>query len=806
MRHGVGQIGEAFRLAWWRMCRTPLAALPPLLVVALTTLALTLALSLLHGVLWKPLPYPEPDRLLHVGWQTNPGHDSPMNLTEAAANFLVEQTELFEAATRISDVGMPVVLGEGASAQAARALRADAGFLDTLGLSLPRGRGPTPAELEARLPQALISEALWRRHFGETVFQPATLTIEGVSHTVLGLLPEGFRFEPPVVLVLPWSAGGMAAHGHNTLLLARLKPGVDLAATQARLAVAVAPELQRFGGSASPGVLPSLKLRPLQDVVVGDARALLLPLAGVVGLLVLLAAVNLANLQLAQLLARRAETSVRGVLGAEPWMLRLPGIAEATLRVGFGTALGLIVAQLALPALLAMLPADLPRLTEVGLDARTLLSVAGVSLLLLGASLAVTLLGERASAAGLRGAGRGSRTLGLQPMLVAGQVALSATLLAGALMSVGSLERLLSQDPGYRVDGVAVASLLLPEARYGDPSLATVHTAADLSRLAEAMRQMPGVLAVASSSSPPLSRGLNNWVVAPGTPAGEAGASVEMRIVSPGYLDVLGARLLAGRDFATIDAPGSAPVAIVNRRFAEQYLPAGAALGARIDVGGVEHEVVGISADLREQSLREEALPTVLVAQSQTEPELQAAVNRWFGAHLLVRAAPGTAVDAVLRQGLQVIGHAAVAQQLRPLRTLESASVARERLLSTLLSGFTTLALALAALGLYALLEHLRCERERELAVRLALGARAAQNARLLLQSQLRLTGLGLLLGAIGAALLSQGIAHLLYGSDALIPASIGLALAGVLGLALLAGLRPILQAARLSPAAALRG
>lgn len=806
MRHWVGQIGEAFRLAWRRMCRTPLAALPPLLVVALTTLALTLALGLLHGVLWKPLPYPEPDRLLHVGWQTHPGHDSPMNLTESAASFLVEQTELFEAATRISDVGMPVVLGEGAGAQAARALRADAGFLDTLGLRLTRGRGPTPAELETRLPQALISDALWRRHFGETVFQPATLAIEGVPHTVLGLLPEGFRFDPPVDLVLPWSAGGMAAHGHNTLLLARLKPGVDLAATQARLAVAVAPELLRFGGSASPGVLPALKLRPLQDVVVGDARSLLLPLAGVVGLLVMLAAVNLAHLQLAQLLARRAETGVRGVLGAEPWMLRLPGIAEAALRVGFGTALGLILAQLTLPALLAMLPADLPRLAEVSLDARTMLRVAAVSLLLLGASILVTLLGERASAAGLRGEGRGSRRLGLQPLLVAGQVALSVTLLAGALMSVGSLQRLLSQDPGYRVDGVEVASLLLPEARYGDSSLATAHTAADLARLAEAMRQMPGVLAVASSSSPPLSRGLNNWVVAQGTPAGEAGASVEMRIVSPGYLDVLGARLLAGRDFGAGDVAGAPAVAIVNQRFAEAYLPAGAALGARIDVGGIDHEVIGIGADLREQSLREAALPTVLVAQAQTDPALQAAVNRWFGTHLLIRTAPGTPVEPALRRGLEAIGHAAVAQQVRPLHALESASVARERLLSALLIGFTLLALALAALGLYALLEHLRRERERELAVRLALGARAGQNAALLLASQLRLTGLGLLLGGVGAALLSQGIAHLLYGSDALIPASIGLALLGMLVLALIAGLKPVLGAARLSPATALRG
>lgn len=806
MSRWIGFLGNAFGLSLRRMARAPLAALPPILLVALTTTALTLAMALVHGVLFKPLPYPEPERLLQVGWQTGPGHDSPMNLTEAAANFLAEQPALFAAVTRISDPGMPVVLGDGAGAHAATALRADAGFLATLGLTLPRGRPPTPAEIDARLPQVLLSPALWRRHFGERAFSPATLNIEGVPHTVLGVLPADFRFDPPVELVLPWHAGGMAAQGHNTLVLARLHPGDTLAAAQARVNAQTAAVIEDFGGSASPGATPAIRLRPLQSVVVGDAGQLLWPLTGAVGLLLLLAAFNLANLQLAQLLARRAETAVRGVLGAEAWMLRLPGIAEATLRVGLGTLMGLLAAGLFLPVLVSMLPATLPRLAEVGLDARTLLGVVAVALLLLALSIAVTLLGEHAGASALRGEARGSRRLGLQPLLVAGQVALSATLLAGALMSVGSLQRLLAQDPSYRVEGVDVVSLLLPGERYGDPALASAHTALDLGRLGEALRGTPGVLAVASSSSPPLSRGLNNWVVARGTPAGEAGASVEMRIVSPGYLEVLGASLLSGRDFSASDAADAPKVAIVNRRFAERYLPTGAAIGARIDVGGVEHEVIGISADLREQSLRTEALPTVLVAQAQTDPALQAAVNRWFGAHLLIRSAPGTAIDPALREALGAIGHAAVLQQVWPLRALESASVAQERLVATLLGGFTLLALALAALGLYALLEHLRRERERELAVRLALGARAGQNATLLLFSQLRLTGLGLLLGGVGAVLLSQGIAHLLYGSDSLIPTSIGLALAGVLGLALLAGLKPVLSATRLSPAVALRG
>lgn len=798
------QLPGAFALAARRLIRRPLAALPSVGVIALTTLGLGLVLSLVQGVLLRPLPYAQPEQLMHVGWQTNPDHRSPMGLTEAAALFLREQGDLFAAHSLYGDAGMQAAIGRGEAAHTAPAVRADAGFLGALGLAPQRGRAPRAQENAAGLPQVLVSQALWQRHFGAIEdFAPSRIDIEGVPHEVLGVLPARFSFDPPIDLILPWQAGGAGAQGHNVSMIARLKPGAGIESTQALLDARVADHIAGFGGA---GAAPRIRLTDLKSVVVGQAGGLLLPLTAAVALLALMAAFNLANLQIAGLLARRAESAVRGALGAQSWMLWLPPVAESALQLLIGFVGGVAAAYGLLPQLLAWLPVDLPRLAGLGLDVASIAWIGASALLMLGSSLLIAVLGERMSAQALRGQGRGSRRLGLQPLLVSAQVALSAVLLAGCLMAIGSLDRLLGQDAGFSVEGVHVVELVLPEGEFGNPATASERTARYLESLGEALSSVPGVQAVASTSSPPLSRGLNNFVTAYGTPAGEAGASVELRIVSPGYLRALDARLMAGRDFGRSDAAGAPKVAIVNQTYADAFLPRGSEIGARLDMGGVEYEVVGISADLREQSLRDEALPTVLLAQAQMDPALQAAVNRWFGARLLVKGAAAAALEPALRSALRTVPGDAVLQRVRPLAELQAASLANERLVSALLGGFAALALSLAALGLYALLEHLRRQRERELAVRLALGARAQQNVQLLLGGNLKLTVLGLGVGAIGAYALARGIAHLLFGGEAVVLQSIGGAVLAVLLLSLLSALLPLRATLRMAPTKALRG
>jgi putative ABC transport system permease protein len=801
------QLPGALSLAARRLLRRPLAAAPSIAVIALTTLGLGLVLSLVQGVLLRPLPYAEPERLVQPSWQTHPDHRSPMALTEAAALYLREQKDLFAAQSVYGEAGMQVAIGRGESAHTAPAVRADAGLLPTLGLTPQRGRAPSVQENAAGLPQVLVSQALWRRHFGPVAeFAPARLEIEGVPHEVLGVLPAGFSFDPPVELILPWQPGGAGAQGHNARVIARLADGAEADVTQALLDARAAEHIAGFNGASGAGTAPRIRLIDLKSVVVGQAGSLLLPLAAAVALLALMAAFNLANLQIAALLSRRDESAVRGALGAQRWMLWLPSVVESGLHLLLGFALGVAGAAWLLPQLLSWLPVDLPRLAGLGLDAASFGWIGASAVLMLGLSLLIAVLGERMSAQALRSHGRGSRRLGLQPLLVSAQVALSAVLLAGCLMAISSLDRLLDAPAGFAVEGVQVVELVLPEAEFGHPSNAAERTSRYLQGLTEALAGLPGVQTVASTSSPPLSRGLNNFVTARGTAAGEAGASVELRVVSPGYLDALSAGLLAGRDFLDSDSAKAPKVAIVNQAYAAAFLPAGAEIGARLDMDGVGYEVVGVSADLREQSLREPALPTVLLAQAQMAPDLQAAINRWFGARLLVRGVDAAALEPALRAALRRIPGEAVMQRLRPLAELQAASLANERLVSALLGGFALLALSLAALGLYALLEHLRRQRERELAVRLALGAHPQQNARLLLGGSLKLTAFGLGAGALGAWALARGIAHLLFGGEAVVLQSIGAALLAVLMLSLLAALLPLRATLRLAPATALRG
>lgn len=787
--------------------RRPGRAVPTVLVTALACAGLALVLALVNAVLLRPLPYAQPEQLHLLSWQVHPQHLTPIGLTARGVEFARAQGDLFEAVGAWSEAGTRVAVGEGESMRALASLRADAGLLPALGLEPLRGRWPGAEEWPAAGPQVLVSARIWRELLAASeALQGLSLRVDGVPHAVVGVLPERFQFEPAVDVVLPLPLRGVGSEGHNVSMLARLPQAADTAALQALLDARIEPARESLGGSQHPEHPPRLRLIPLKQATVGDSAGLLGPVALAVGLLALLACFNLANLQIAQRLAARGEQAVRVALGASRARLWLQQAMAAALPVLLGLLLGVALAQLLLPLVLAQLPVALPRASTATLDLHTVLAVAALGGLMLLISLLLSAFGEGGWQRALGGSTRGSRRLGAQPLLVSAQVALSAVLLAGCLMALGSLQRILQVDPGYRVEGVQVAQLVLPEADFGDPTTAHEVTARSLGALRQALAQAPGVQAVAASSSPPLLRGLNNYVEFPGAPRGIDGDSVELRLVGPGYLEALGARLLHGRGIHEGDREDSPRVGVVNARFAERYLAPGNAVGQRLRMDGHEIEVVGVMADLRETSLRSPAEPTLVVPQRQADPGLQAAVNRWFGASLLVRADAGLPLQALLRQALAQQPAAPVLQQLQPLTALQSASVATERFLGAILGGFALVALVLAAVGLYALLEHQRGLRERELAVRQALGARAAQNAGLLVGQGLRLAAFGLTAGAAGAWLVARLMSGLLYGSPIELAGAVGLALLLVGGLAVLASLPPARVAWRQSPAAALRG
>lgn len=804
----IERLVDTFLSTGRRLLRRPGVGLPAIIVVALACSGLVIVLALVHGIVLRSLPYPEPDRIVYLSWQHGPAHTTPMALTARQARHWIERSTSFESIGAYADPGTQFVIGGERGARSVPGLRADAGWLDVLGVRPALGRSMRVEEVAHGEAVALISNALWLERFaGSPDAIGRTLAIDGRPHVVVGVLPPGFRFEPAIQVVVPLVFGGAGDGGHNTHVIARLAPGVGLAGAQEEMAAVRHAYLETLRDPATMGQA-RVRLLPLAEFVVGDAGRLLLPLGIAVTMLALLACFNLANLLLAQALARRGETAVELALGARERDLLLRRLAEICWPIGIGLALGLGMAVALLPVLKTHVPVSLPRMDAVAIDGATvaLTLLAGLGMLLI--CLWLTILGQRMSdlQSMLRAGAvaRGGRRLRLQPLLVVGQVALSAALLCACLLAVASLHRLAAVDPGFRPEGVISADLALSDARYTAPEQASRNTVAFLDEAIAQLQGTPGVIAVASTTSLPLRTGLNNFVVVPGSAVGEQGASVEMRVVSPDYFRVLQVPLLAGRAFDAGDRADSAPVVVVNRAFAERFLD-GDALGRTLRMDGSELGVVGVAADMREVSLRQAAIPTVFVPHTQLQPALQAAVNRWFGAALMVRAEPGVTVAAAVREAVARADAGVVPLRIQPLAEVLGASLALERFVGWMLGGFAALALVLAAVGIYSLLSHLQLMRSHELAVRLALGAKAGHNASLVLRQGVRLSGLGLALGMFGAAVGMRWMADLLYGSQTEHAMTMAAAFAIVAAVALLASAWPARRAWQIQPMVALR-
>ena len=794
-----------------RLSKRPAASVPAVAAIALAGAAMLLMLALIDGLLLKPLPYPAPERLQYLSWRLAPGETFPRALTEQQATFFIEHGRPFATLGAYADAGTQFTLdGRAPDALAERVagVRIDAGVLPALGVAPQAGRGFTVEDARSGARRVLISHRLWQQRFGAADAIGAALRIDGVVHEVLGVLPPDFRFYPQVDVLVPLAPGGAGAGGSNTHVVARLVDGIDVAAAQAGLdALSVA--YGEAGGGRGPYGSARAVLVPYTAVVVGNTAGILLPLAGAVALLALLACLNSATLLLGMSLAGRGDAAVELALGASRRSLLLARMLEAATVVVAGLALAVLLALLALPLLKAAVPVSLPRLQDVALDAGTLplAAAAAVAMLLLCAGLAAlgARIGPLADAVRAQSAARGGGSVGVQPLLVAGQVALSCVLLAGCALMLASFTRLLGEDGGFRVDGVQSVQLALADARYRDDASATARSVALLEALEDRLAARPGVRAVATASSLPLEVGLNNWIEAPGSLQAE-GSSVEIRAVSANYFALLEVPLLAGRGFDGSERADGPPTVLVNAALARHFFgEAAAAVGRTLRMDGLAWQIAGVSADLREASLRTPALATVYVPRAQVHPAMQAAVNRWFTTALLVDA-PGHAAGDLVRAELAGLDRGIAITAVRPLADVVGASLALERFFGGVLAAFAALSLLLTAIGLYGVLGQLQWLRRHEFAVRLAIGADSGRNARLLLSQALRWTALGLLLGLPLALLGRTGLADLLYapGLRADLP-WLGGALLVVAAAAAVAALGPMRRARRVQAAAALR-
>jgi predicted permease len=751
------------------LLRSPASSLSIVLILALGAGANTGAFSALYGLLLKPLPYPEPDRLVELYETTKdrkPRGVAMANLLDWRA-----RSEFFEAMAAYQPRTFGLTRGERDAVTVVQTGMVMPEFFAALGVAPAVGRVFGEPE-EAVL---VLSDRLWRRMFGAdpgAIGRQVELNEE--PYTIVGVMPPGFEYpmgaaHPEAYLPLSRRDYCCARLGSQAAV-ARVKPGVSLERARAELESVAATNDGRSAG-----------LRPLQETIAGDRRQPLFLLTGAAALLLAIACANVAGLLLARAQRRKREFEIRLWLGAGIGRLLRPFFYEAAILAACGAALGLAAAQL----ILTLVPRFIPTQEAPGLDAAAFGGAIAIALalaLLLGAAPAMVVL--------RRGRPRG--------WLVIAQVALSVVLLLSSAVLLRSFLRLVSTSPGFSTVHALRFGIGIPEKRYDtERKLIAFHR--DLERK---LAELPGVSAAGAAIRAPLRGG------APG-PGGTfqiAGSNLPLQerprasvnVASPGYFAAMGIPVLEGRAFSwQYDRPGERRVAVVNRTLTRAYLRGGGALGTLLDVWSSQWEIVGVAADTRQASLEYESVPEIFLSMTQVGSE---------GAVYTIRARSD---DPALPQAIA----AAVARQdpriervrVEPLSALVERSVEARGVAIRLVGGFGALALLLTAIGIYGIVAFRAAERSREMAIRSALGATAPQLRRLVLGHGARLALYGTAAGLAGFAIAAPLLKGQLYGVQAIDPLSVAAVGAGVFVVALAASLAPSRRAGRSAPMDALR-
>ena len=764
-------LGMDLRLATRALGRRPAASLTVIATVTLAVGATTSAFSVVEGVLLRPLPYPQPDRLVRV-WQTRPDWlAAPLeSMRSIALRFqphaptLREWTEFdtgFETLGGYVDASF--VLQRPAGAEVVRGQEATSGLFEALGIAPLQGRPLRPEDAAPDSPRVvLLSEAMWRDEFGSSPDVIGTaLALNGSPHTVVGVMPAGFE-APRIGLfdaLLPgdvprlWTALTEEAWvgNKNVSVIARLEPGVDLETAAERLS-AVDRGLAATGtDSATRGV----RVEILLDSVVGDVRRSLWFLFGAVGLVLLVAMANIANVLTALGLSRRQDLAVRAALGAPPLRLARTLFAESVLLAALGGLGGLVLAWAARPVLLRVLPPSLPRQDWIGMGGGVL--AGGVLLTGLTAVVVGTwpaLLAARSDPqSALRAPGRGStagrRTTRLRSALVAAEVAVACTLMVAAGLLANSFSRLQGVERGFETEGLAALWIRPDPAIRGSPTGEEEFQA----RLEEELERIPGVQATIANSLPlsGLSSATGITVRRPDRDPLEVSAL--LGVVRPDFHETVGIPILQGRAFGPLDDRDSEPVAIINAVAAREFWPDQSPLGQRLGVDGARGiMVVGVAADVRHQGLALPVEPTVYVPAAQTDR----VTWEWI---LRVSGNPADVARAA-REAVARISPETPVTRVLILDDAVARSVALPRFRTLFVLGLAGLAALLALLGVYATLTHSVTARLKEIGVRMALGAARGRVTRDVVASGLRLV-LG---GAAAGVAMSLAGARVLQG------------------------------------------
>jgi predicted permease len=807
MRHSMQDVRYAIRL----LLRAPAFTAVAVLTLALGIGANTAIFSVVHGVLVKPLPYPEPDRLIRIFEESLP---ATPEFPVSPATFLEfrNHSQAFQAiaAHERSDLQLG-----GERPEQLRGMRVTAGFFEMLGYRPLLGREFTRTEeMQERGNVAILSHALWERRFAsDPAVVGRSVTLSGRPFEIVGVLPPGvqhvggsYRAYPHGESVDVWWPRQLPSipqrrdrFQHYLSVVGRLAPGVTVAQGQDDLRRVSAKLAKEYPDSNSSW---SSHVRPLRADIIGTSETTLMALLAAAGAVLLIACLNVAGLLLGRATGRTREIGVRSALGATRLRLIRQLVIESGLLSLVGGTLGVALAYATVQALLAIAPADTPRLQMVSVDRVVLAFTATATVLtalLFGLAPAIQ-LARADTAPSLQGgrAAPGGAQQRMRRTLVVLEVALAFVLVTTGGLLLKSFAALLRLDPGFRSDHVLTAVVNLPSARYTE----TAHAAAFFDRLTARVRALPGVREVGIGSDLPWTGYDENTSFGIVGRTFNKGESPEARyhFLTPGFIGALGLPLRAGRDIRASDGPKASPVVLINEQTARQYWgDAQSAIGARLNLWSeTPATVVGVIGDLRDVPWAESTPGGVYFAQAQ----------QWYPQDMIITIRTDADPMSLVGPLMQAVRDLDPELPLAGVRTLDDiagAALATRRFTLALVAAFALSALFLAVVGVYGVMAQAVGQRVREFGVRQALGAKPSDILQLVLSGGAVMGLVGLLAGVAVALPTTRLVQSLLYRTDPADPMTLASVAVVLLAATLAASYVPARRATKTDPASALR-
>ncbi len=788
------------------------ATLVAILSIGLGVGVSTAIFGAVDQILISALPYPEPQRVIVLTDRNE--DDEPLPVAYGTFLELMQRNRSFEALAVVSR-WQPSLTGAGEPARLGGDLVSPEYFA-ALGVRPSVGRDFTASDDVTGAPLVVIVTAGFaERRFGSAeAVLGRTITLDGESYTVIGVMPEGFEnaLSPAAeawapLRFLTGQPFDSREWGRNLRMVGRLSEGVTLEQAQREMLTIGSSPAAEFPRPAHASMQRGLALQSLHASVTSSVRPALLVILGAVLLLLAIACANVMNILLARALARHDELATRAALGAEPGRLVRQLFAENALLTCVGGVLGVGIAVLASRALVALAPADLPRLDAIGLDARVLsfaFATTAVVALVAGLwpALRARAIGSLAAPrAGRRATGHAFATL--RKSLVVAQVALATVLLASAGLLLRSVDQLLSVPTGFDAARVVTMQVVVPRGAVNGEA----EGLALLERVLEAVRAVPGVAEAALTSLLPLSGSSFEryavFVESMGGSPENAGLAFRYA-VTPEWFETMGIPLMRGRLLGTDDRPGAPQAILINESFAARRFAGRDPIGERVRIGPFNQPsmppgtIVGVVGDVKQASLAEstDAFYVALGQWAWADP-VQSLVVQTTGD-------PGSFVEPI-KQAIWSVNPSLPLERITTMSDLVTSSEAQRSFALTILAAFGLAALLLAGVGVYGVIEGSVTERTREIGVRSALGATPARLAALVVGQGLVLTAIGIVLGALAAAGATQAIASLLFGIEPSDPVTYAGVVVLLLGVAFVACYAPAARAARVDPAITLR-